>query len=100
MLQTYILQASFSTWIPYFCSLQGDQLALYPPGHCCVDATERRASLVAQTVQNLPAVQETWVRSLGWEDPLEEGAATPSSILVCRIPGTEEPGGCQRVRHN
>ena len=45
------------------------------------------ASLVAQTVTNLPAVQETWLWSLGWEDPLEEGMATHSSILVRRIHG-------------
>ena len=44
------------------------------------------ASLVAQTVKNLLAMQETWVRSLGWEDPLEEGMATHSSILAWRIP--------------
>ena len=58
------------------------------------------ASLVAQTVKNRPAMQETWVRSLGWEDLLEKGMATHSSI-----PWTEEPGGLQstglqRVRHN
>ena len=47
----------------------------------------------AQTVKNLPAIQETWVRSLGWEDPLEKGRATHSSILAWRIPWTEEPGG-------
>ena len=47
---------------------------------------QQRASLVAQTVKNLPAMQETWVRSLGWEDPLEEGMATQSSILAWRIP--------------
>ena len=46
------------------------------------------ASLVAQVVKNLPAMQETWVRSLGWEDPLEEGKATHSSILAWRIPWT------------
>ena len=46
------------------------------------------ASLVAQLVKNLPAMQETWVRSLGWEDPLEKGKATHSSILACRIPRT------------
>ena len=46
------------------------------------------ASLVAQLVKNLPAVQETWVRSLGWEDPLEKGKATHSSILAWRIPWT------------
>ena len=43
-------------------------------------------SLMAQSVKNLPAGQETWVRSLGWEDPLEEGVATHSSIFACRIP--------------
>ena len=51
------------------------------------------ASLVAKMVKNLPAMQKTWVRSLGWEDPLEEGMATHSSILAWRIPRTEKPGG-------
>ena len=51
--------------------------------------------LVAQRVKNLPAMQETWVRSLGWEDPLEEEMATHSSILAWEIPRTEEPGGLQ-----
>ena len=46
-------------------------------------------------VKNLPAIQETWVHFLGWEDPLEEGMATNSSILAWRIPWTEEPGGLQ-----
>ena len=46
------------------------------------------ASLVAQLVKNLPTMQETWVRSLGWEDPLEKGEATHSSILLWRIPRT------------
>ena len=60
------------------------------------------ASLVAQ---NLPAMWETWVRSLGREDPLEEGMATHSSVLAWRIPWTEEPRGLQsmgsqRVRHD
>ena len=50
------------------------------------------ASLVAQLVKNLPAMQETWVQFLGWEDPLEEEMATHSSILAWRIPWTEEPG--------
>ena len=45
-------------------------------------------SIVAQLVKNLPAVQETWVRSLGWEDPLEKGKATHYSILAWRIPWT------------
>ena len=50
-------------------------------------------SLVAQMVKNLPAMHETWVQSLGWEDPLEEGMTTHSSILAWGIPWTEEPGG-------
>ena len=58
---------------------------------------------MAQLVKNLPAVWETWVRSLGWEDPLEKAKATHASILAWRIPQTEEPGlllqamGSQRV---
>ena len=58
-----------------------------------------RASLVAQTVKNLPAVRETWVPSLGWEDPLEKGMAIHSSILAWKFPflGTEEPGGLQSM---
>ena len=54
-----------------------------------------RASLVAQTVKNLPAVQEIQVRSLGWEDPLEKEMATHSNILAWRIPQTEKPGRLQ-----
>ena len=50
------------------------------------------ASLVAQTVKNLPAKQEPWVRSLGWEDLLGKGMATDSRILAWEIPWTEEPG--------
>ena len=48
-------------------------------------------------VKNLPAMQETWVRLLGWEDPLEKGMATHSLILAWRIPWTEEPGGLQSI---
>ena len=51
------------------------------------------ASLVAQTVKRLPAMWETQVQSLGWEDPLEKEMATHSSVLAWRIPGTGEPGG-------
>ena len=63
------------------------------------------ASLVAQTIKNLLAMQEIRVHSLGWEDPLEKGMATHSSILAWRITWTEEPGrlqsiGSQRVRHD
>ena len=56
-----------------------------------------RASLMAQTVKNLLAMQETWVQSLGWEDPLEKEVATHSSILAWRIPWTKEPGGLQSM---
>ena len=55
------------------------------------------ASLVAQSVMSLPAMQETWVRSLGQEDPLEKEMATHSSILAWRIPRTEEAGGLQSM---
>ena len=63
------------------------------------------ASLVTQMVKCLPAVQETGVQSLGWEDPLEKGMTTHSSILAWRIPWMEEPGGLQsigsqRLRHD
>ena len=58
------------------------------------------ASLVAQMVKNLPALQETWVQSLGWEDPLEKGKATHSSILDYRIPWTIQSMGSQRVGHD
>ena len=62
-------------------------------------------SLVAQTVKHLHAMQETWVQSLGGEDPLEKGMAIHSNILAWRIPWTEDPGrsqlmGSQRVRHD
>ena len=68
------------------------------------ESEEMKTSLVAQMVKNPPATQETSVRSLGWEDPLEKGMATHSSILACRIPRTEEPGrlqsmGSQTVEH-
>ena len=60
---------------------------------------------MAQLVKNLPAVWETWVQSLGWEDPVEEGIATHSSIVAWKIPRTEEPGrlqsmGSQRIGHD
>ena len=63
------------------------------------------ASLVVQLVKNPPAMRETWVQSLGWEDPLEEGMTTHSIILAWRIPWIKEPGGLQsmgsqRVGHN
>ena len=57
------------------------------------------ASLVAQTVKNPPAMQETWVQSVGQEDPLEMNMASHSNILAWRIPCIEEPGGIQCVGH-
>ena len=57
------------------------------------------SSLVAQLVKNPPAMWDTWVQSLGWEDPLEKGMATHSSILAWRSPWTIESMGLQRVRH-
>ena len=65
----------------------------------------RRVSLVAQLVKNLPAMWETWVQFLGWEDPLEEDMAVHSNLLAWRIPWTEEPGllqsmGSQSVGHD
>ena len=64
-----------------------------------------RASLVAQRLKRLPAMRETWVRSLGWGAPLEKEMATHSTILAWKIPWTKEPGGpqsmgSQRVRHD
>ena len=56
-----------------------------------------RASLVAQMVKKMPAMQETQVRSPGWKDPLEKEMATHSSILPWRIPLTEEPGGLRSM---
>ena len=53
--------------------------------------------MVAQMVKNLPAMQKTWVQSLGQEDPLEKGIATHSSILAWRILWTQEPGGLQSM---
>ena len=84
-------------WIPVLGRSPGERIG-YPLQCSWV-------SLVTQTVKNPPAMWETWVRSLGWEDPLEKGMATHSSILAGRIPWTEEPGrpqsmGLQRVGHN
>ena len=57
-----------------------------------IKSKESWASFVALTVKNLPAKQETWIRFLVWEDPLENAMATHSNILAWRIPWTEEPG--------
>ena len=58
---------------------------------------KQRVSLVAQMVKSLPEMQETWVRSLGWEDPLEKEMATHSSTLAWKIPWTKEPSGLQSM---
>ena len=75
-----------------------------PPVQKSIWYTVLWASLVAQSVKNLSAVQETQIQSLGWEDLLEEEMATHPSILAWKIPWTEDPGrlqfmGSQRVRH-
>ena len=89
--------------------LEGDVLTTGPPRKSLewisIKYNSSWASLVAQMVKNLPAMQETRVQSLGWENPLEEGMATHSSILAGMIPWTEETGGLQsmgsqRVGHN
>ena len=72
---------------------------------CYIIIIQNPASLVAQIVKNPPAMQENWVRSLGWEDPLDKEMATYWSILAWRIPWTEESGGLQfleskRAGHN
>ena len=76
-----------------------------PDFHHCDLSYKYGTSLVAQTVKHLPTMWETWVRSLGREDPLEKEMATHSSILAQRIPWMEEPGrlqsmGAQRVGHD
>ena len=87
-----------TAWLGYF---QGVVQALSPLGHLAVPSSliwfRCCPSLVAQLVKNLPVMQETQVWSLGWEDPLEKEMATHSSILVWRIPWTEEPGGLQSM---
>ena len=71
----------------------------------CLVQTGAGGSLIAQLLENLPAMHETWVQFLGWEDLLEKEMATPSSTLTWRIPWTEEPGklhsmGVRKVRHD
>ena len=86
--------------------MQADALTSEPPGTVNLKTAFlfTLASLVAQTVKRLPAMRETWVRSLGWEDPLEKEMATHSSILAWKIswmePGRLQSMGSQRVRHD
>ena len=105
----FLLQEIFPTQgldlglgLPASRTVRGKRLYLV---YCILLQSPVGASLVAQMVKNLPAMQETQVPSLGQEDPLEKGMATYSSILAWRIPWTEEPGGLksmgsQRVRHD
>ena len=77
---------------------QADSLSLSPLGSPYINThTYTWASLIAQSVKNRPAMQETWVGFLGWEDPLEKEMATHSSILAWRIPWTAEPGKLQSM---
>ena len=95
---------------PFLLSLKDTQLLLGKEAEdaflfACLFCLRVGASPVAQWIKDPPAMQETWVQSLGWEDTLEEEMATHSSILAWRIPCTEEPGGLQstgsqRVGHD
>ena len=93
--RTYGLGKKVCKW----CDWQGLNLQNLQTAHAS------RASLVAQTVKRWPTMWETWVQSLGWEDPLEKEMATHSSTLAWKIPWTEEPGrlqstGLQRTGHD
>ena len=103
-----LVDAVFSAWQtvsrPSLPSAWTSPHTLMSPHHG-PDSLPHQTSLVAQTVKNLPAVWETQVQSLGWEDPLEKAMATHSSIPAWKIPWMEEPGrlqsmGSQRVRQD
>ena len=96
---------SMHTPMPCACRWMPRRRACLPQKHAHMHGSPptQGTSLVAQKVKNLPALQETWIQSLGQEDPLEKGKVTHSSILAWRIPGMEESGrflGSQRVGHN
>ena len=63
----------------------------------CLGLGSLHSGVMSQLVENLPAMRETWIQSLGWEDPLEEGKATHSTVLVWRIPWTVQSMRSQRV---
>ena len=97
--------SSFVNGEQFFNILEFPYFPVFPYFHFHVGFHTAGASLVAQTVKNSPALQETWVQSLGQEDPLEKRMATHSSILAWRTTWTEESGGIQsmgsqRVRHD
>jgi len=84
----------FKTHVPTSITQQGDDPGVF-------DQSCHQASLVAQLVKNLSAMQETWVLSLGWEDPLQKGMATHSSSLAGRIPwGHKESDTTERLSHH
>ena len=87
-----------TTWSPESSPHRRDQGQRWIKTACLLKKSG--TSLMAQLVKNLPAMWETWVRSLGWEDPLEKGKATHSSILAWRIPWTIQSMGSQRVGHD
>ena len=83
----------------------GDPSSIPESGRCAGEGIDSPlqyswASLVAQLVKNPPAMRETWVQSLGWEDPLEKGKATHSSILAWKIPRTVQSMGLQRIGYD
>ena len=82
--ESEVAQSDLTLCDPMDCSLSGSSVI-------------KSASLVAQAVKRLSSMQETWVRSLDREDPLEKGMAAHSSILAWRVPWTEEPGGLQSM---
>ena len=92
----------FLKCLSYYFNLNSFKLFSINLCYQCIDNSSdyiyRWASLVAQIVKNLPAIQETWVRFLGQEDPLEKGMATHCSILAWRIPWIEETGRLQSMR--
>ena len=109
--ESEVVQSCLTLSDPMDCSLSGSSSTLkndvltLKRTHIVLQPFINGASLVAQMVKNLPAMKETWVRSLGWEDPLEKGVATHSGILAWRIPWTEEPGwlqskGLQRIKRD
>ena len=93
---------SFFFHLSFCCSNWVISIILYSRSLNCSSALFNlllRASLLAQLVKNLPAMQETLVQFSGWEDPLEKGTATHSSILAWRIPWTVQSMGSQRAGH-
>ena len=91
----HLCDAHFKPYDPAF-SPHNSNLFVYTHTHTRI-YTYTWPSLVANTVKNPPAMQETWVQSLGREDPLEKRMATHSSILAWRIPWTEEPSGLRSM---